>query len=397
MPKFLRAFSIAKSFSSDFWWLCCATLFNQFGNMAAVFLVIYLHESLGWSVAQSSTAFATQAFFLVCSGMLLGRWIDYFGGRRLILIALTLNALILFLFSQLRNPILIFLFCAIWGTVYGCYRPASQTLVSEFSPKDRHQLAFSVYRFFINLGMSVGPAVGGYLAKFHFSWIFMINAVANLSAAAIVFYGISKKEKEPVAPSSYVPRQGSFQVLKSDPYLLWCLCAMVLSSMVFFQFESTLVVYLRQSLQLPLPFYGFLLTVNTGLIVLTEIPINLLTSHWRMRTNLILGAVLFALGFGGYFFAQTGMSVLLLVGVWTLGEIVLFPASTAYVASLASADNRGSYMGAFSTSTNLGLLLGPWLGGLTFNWIGVPQFWLVVGLLGFLSAFLFYIQPMKEN
>lgn len=396
--SFFKAFSEAKHFSIPFWWLCAATLLNQLGNMAAVFLIIYLHQHLGWSVSMSSTAFATQAFFMVFSGMLIGRWIDYFGGRRVMLAALSLNAIFLFILSLLKNPILIFLCCALWGLAYGCYRPAAQTLVSEFSPKEKHQLAFSVFRFFINLGMSIGPAVGGYLTKFHFSWIFAINAFANLSAVLVIAYGLPKVEsilsKNTLAVQAH---KNSFSILFSDSYLRWFLLALIPCSMVFFQFESTLVVYVHEFLSLPLSFYGFLITVNTILIVLTEIPINILMTQFSMRVNLILGAAFLGIGFGGYFFSHSAFGVIFLVCIWTLGEMILFPASTAYVASLSTSENRGRYMSAFTTSTNLGLLLGPWLGGLSFNVIGVPQFWLVVGFLAFLSVFLFYIQPMKQD
>ena len=45
--------------------------------------------------------------------------------------------------------------------------------------------AFAVNRLAVNLGMSVGPAVGGYLAEINFPSIFRVNGAASFAAFLI--------------------------------------------------------------------------------------------------------------------------------------------------------------------------------------------------------------------
>jgi MFS family permease len=94
--------------------------------------------------------------------------------------------------------------------------------------------------------------------------------------------------------------------------------------------------------------------------------------------------LLTALGFGSLAFGSGTAFILGTVVIWTFGEMVTFPVSTAYVADIAPPGRMGEYMGAFSSVISLALVVGPWLGvaaldrfGPTIMWSGV----LVCGLV----------------
>lgn len=76
--------------------------------------------------------------------------------------------------------------------------------------------------------------------------------------------------------------------------------------------------------------------------------------------------------------------------VWTFGEMILFPAMSDAVATLAPADRRGEYMGLLSLCFAAALTLGPWLGVLTYAKAGPRVVWLatfaIAGISGLLLA-----------
>ncbi|MBI3659796.1 MFS transporter, partial [Candidatus Acetothermia bacterium] len=56
--------------------------------------------------------------------------------------------------------------------------------------------------------------------------------------------------------------------------------------------------------------------------------------------------------------------------IWTLGEMILTPVSTAFVADLASEEKRGRYMGVFGLAWAMGYAIGPMLGGIFIDFRG---------------------------
>ena len=285
--------------------------------------------------------------------------------------------------------------CVIWGFSYGLYRPAAQTFVSHLSKPGTNKITFSVFRLSLNLGMSIGPMLGGYLATRSFVMLFLVNGLTNLSASLLLIVGLMHTSWFSYRSNTQKKVELSISILKKDPLLRLFMLGMVPISMVFFQHESTLAIFLHDDLNLPLSFYGFLFTLNTLLIVCFELPLNVATMHWSYRTNFILGSLLITLAFAALCFAQQQWFVIGVAIVWTLGEMILYPAASSFIADIAPIENRGNYMSLFSTCSNLGFLLGPWAGALIMGHYGASKLWIICGIWGALSIIIFQI--IKHN
>jgi MFS family permease len=399
MNVFRETIKHIRQFPNVFWLLIAATLINQIGNMALFFLILYLTQYQAFSLSDAAFLFAILATSMLVTGLLAGTLIDKLGFALILSCSLLLNGIVLIIFPLITTKSLMMLLCVIWGFTYGLYRPASQTFVSHLSRPGMNKITFSVYRLALNLGMSVGPAIGGYLAARSFIYIFMMNGIANLSACLMLIVGLmgtatcSYQSPKPTQKTEQIERKKlEFSVtwLKKDAVLTHFILGMVPISMIFFQHESTLAVFLHEDLKFPLSFYGFLFTINTLLIVFFELPLNVATIHWPYRINFMLGSLLISLGFSGLYFANQEWAVILLTILWTLGEMVLYPAANSFIADIAPLENRGSYMALFSTCSNLGLLLGPLTGALIMERFGANILWLACGIWGALSIIIFH-------
>jgi MFS family permease len=132
-------------------------------------------------------------------------------------------------------------------------------------------------------------------------------------------------------------------------------------------------------------FYGILFAVNTVLIVVAEVPLNLAMAGWPHRWTLVLGAALFAVGFGSMAVLHSVPGLLLAAVVWTFGEMIAIPASSAYAVDIAPPGRSGRYAGAYASTFSLAMLVGPWAGTIALERVGGTALWcgvLVVGLLG---------------
>src|SRR5207247_2476239 len=129
-----------------------------------------------------------------------------------------------------------------------------------------------------------------------------------------------------------------------------------------FQLEAALPLYVVRDLHISERSFGLTFTINTVIIVLLEVPLNSATSHWPHRRSLALGALLCASGFGALVWARDFAAVALTTVVWTFGEMILFPAMSAYTADIAPPARTGEYMGLYTTAFGIAFSAGPALG-----------------------------------
>jgi MFS family permease len=296
---------------------------------------------------------------------------------------------VLLLFPLARSFAAVAAMTVLWAGCAEMYRPASLAAITHVvAPGERRQ-AFALNRLAINLGMSIGPALGGFLATVSFRAMFAVDAVTSLIAGAVLaltpwraFSGVNSeaanRHGEPIGPAT----------IHRDTLFLVFLGGVFLVGIVFFQHESALPLYLVQYLSLSPAFYGMLFTINTLLIVALEVPIVTATAHWPNTRSLTIGSMLFAIGFGALGVVASPAGVIATVVVWTFGEMLLFPAMAANMAEIAPENRRGVYMGAYSMSMSVALTVGPWMGTQLLGVFGPVTVWSVMFALGALAALL---------
>ena len=73
--------------------------------------------------------------------------------------------------------------------------------------------------------------------------------------------------------------------------------------------------------------------------------------------------------------ARSGNGAFASVVVWTFGEMILLPGSSAYAAEIAPPGRRGEYMGLYTMSFNIAFAVGPWVGANVLDRWGPRTLW----------------------
>src|SRR2546428_2701271 len=205
---------------------------------------------------------------------------------------------------------------------------------SEVADPSQRRAAFAVARLAVNLGMSVGPAAGGFLAMVSFPALFIVNgATSILAGLALTLWakglGPAGRPAGPISASRSAPDAGPWSAF-ADRRMLYFFVALLPVFLVFFQHEAAMSLYFVRDLGQPESSFGLLFTINTLLIIILEVPLNLRMAGWPYPRTLALGAFLVGAGFGGMALASGFWSVATTVMIWTFGEMVLLPASAGY-------------------------------------------------------------------
>ena len=410
-----------------------ATLVNRAGTMALPFLVLYLTR-LGYPASRAGLMLTVYGVSALLTAPLAGRLADRFGSLVVMEASLVSSGLVLFAFP-LAGGAWVAAAVALLAVTTESFRPANLSSISELVAPERRKAAFALHRLAVNVGMSIGPALGGLLATISFPALFRVDGATSVLAAALlaIFFrrtdkkddaaahapdatgdfasevvnsgrgstsdvaaeaaggvaagaageSASLKERESDERESFLRRQfGAF----ADPRLAYFLAALMPLLLILFQNESVMALFLVRDLGMTEAGYGLMFTINTALIVLLEVPLNSATAHWSHRRALALGTFLFAAGFGSYGLAASAWGVAACVVVWSFGEMIMLPASSAYVAEIAPASKRGEYMGLYTMSFSLAFAVGPWLGTSVYERHGPRVVWAGAFILGLLSA-----------
>jgi MFS family permease len=373
----------------EVWLLFATNLINRAGMMVLPFLVLYCTRELHFTLGQAGLALALYGASAIFAGPISGRLSDRIGALPMMRASLLMSGSVLLLFLLARTQLAVYAMTVLWAGCAELFRPASLAAITHVAAPAERRSAHAVNRLAINLGMSIGPALGGFLATVSFRAMFVVDAATTI-IAGLVLSSTSWRATKAADPdeSDMLRGRAEARSLLRDTRLMVFLTAAVLCGIVFYQHESALPLYLVQYLNQSPAFYGMLFTINTLLIVALEVPLNRATSHWPNTWALFIGCMLFAIGFGALAIVSSATGVLVTVVVWTFGEMMLFPAMAAHLGDIAPENRRGAYMGAYSMSLAVALTFGPWLGTQLLGAAGPTRVWSVMFGLGALAAVL---------
>ena len=373
------------------WLLFAVTLINRAGTMVMPFLVLYLTRVRAIPSARAGIVLLAYGIGALVVAPLAGRLADRIGPERVMELSLVLGGGLAVALPYVQG---LWPFCAgvfLWALVAESFRPANLSAATgAVGPEDR-RASLSLLRLAINLGMSVGPAAAGFLVEISFAWLFWIDGLTSILAGLVLAVSWRRAAKRRVAATEVeeppVPHSG-LSPWRNGAFLVF-LVAMLPVVIVFFQINGAFAIDLVRNIGLRESTYGFLFTLNTLIIILIEVPLNLRMASWSHARSLALGALLMGAGFGALAWARQAWSVAISVVVWTFGEMITLPSMSAVAADLAPAGRRGEYMGLYQVAFALAFLIGPWAGLALLDHAGPRILWGSAFLSAALSAAVF--------
>lgn len=371
-----------------FWILFMATLVNRAGTMAVPFMSIFLIRK-GMSAIQVSSVMMAYGLGSLFSAPAAGWLADRFRPFRLLVILLLGASVLMFLFPFVEGFPFLVGFAILLSALNDSFRPVVMMAVNQTVDVSLRKVGIAAHRLAINLGMSVGPLLGGFLAIYSMNGLFYVNGTAMLIAGVIIFCGLATLESVSTlggVDSSPSPSQWSFFVW--DRSYLYFLLASLPISVAFFSFDTTLPLFVVEHMHQSESVLGLMFTLNCLLIIFLEIPLNIATMQWKNSHAIALGSALVAIAFGmlAYIGPWVGWLVLFTL-LWTFGEMILIPAASAFVDSISPHNQRGLYMGFYSAQYNLAFILAS--AGIPILQSAGPRFyWSLVLILGFVSVVL---------
>jgi MFS family permease len=373
-----------------FWILFAGTFINRFGTFVWPFLTIYLTRQ---GYALGDVAWALSA---VGGGALLGNalggWLaDHIGRRHTIVLGTFGAALSVMLLYAAHSFPAIVVSALLLGLTSGIYAPAASALLADIVPNAQRVRAYAAFRLAANAGFACGAATGGLLANHSPFWLFTGDALTTVAYGVIALAWLPQGLR---GQTKNAPWSEAFTHFRRDRvfHALW-LCSF-LSALVFSQFGTTYSLHIIKH-QLtaevfgwhlaPETIYGLLIGWNGVLVMIAELPLTSLTLRFDARRVITFGYVLLGIGFGLNAWADGIPTLLVAMTIFTFGEMISAPTTSAFMARLAPTHLRGRYMGALGLAWNCAAIAGPPVGFRLFALD--PRFvWFGCAALGLIAA-----------
>jgi predicted MFS family arabinose efflux permease len=382
--------------STPAWMLALVMFINRSGSMVVPFLSVYLTDSLHFTVEQAGlilTSFGIGAM----SGSLLGGWLsDRLSPFVVQVLSLLLGGCLFLVMAHVTTYYLLLTGFFILSLISECLRPANAASVALYARSENVTRSFSLNRMALNLGFSIGPAVGGLLASVSYYWLFVADGFTCIAAGIFFFLYFSRLPRN----KSFSAQKASFvkQAVYQDKIFLMFLLFVTCYAITFFQFFFTLPLYYREVYLLSETQIGLLLGFNGLLVFLFEmIIVHKLENKPYLWQQIVVGTLLCGLSFVLLTIFSAPFILIICMILLTFSEIFAMPFMVTYTVNRAGAHNKGRYLGFYSLAYAAAFILAPYLGTRTISIWGYTSLWWAAGILSVLTALGFYLLMSRKK
>lgn len=369
------------------WILCLVMLVNRAGTMILPFLTLYLTLERGFGLIEAGRLVGLYGLGALAGGWIGGSASDRLGPIRTMKLSLAGSG-VAFLAVMTAGPLWLLslvLFSA--SVISEAVRPAVMTLCAELSPPGLEARSFALLRLAANIGMSLGPAVGGLLAVYSYNWIFIGDALTCWLALILVqrYLWVSADAKDDTGSGEEAATAVSGSPWADGPFLL-LMVWVVFYALAIFQIFSTLPLFLKQEYGFREDRIGLVLGWNAALIVVFEMLLVQRLRNVDPIRLIAVGGLLTCAGFAVLPLGQSMAIAMIATAVWTVGEMLALPFLNVIVASRAGKRHRGRYMGMYTMSFASAFTLAPLTGTWMLDRFGSAALWYSCGALGVFLA-----------
>ncbi|WP_430613120.1 MFS transporter [Flavobacterium sp. JP2137] len=403
MKKILQIYIDSyKGLSSASWMLAFVMLLNRSGSMVLPFLGVYMTGKLGFSLEQSG-------YVLACFGVgslvgsFFGGWLtDQIGNFKVQSLSLFLSAPMFAIMPLFDTPLGLGCIMLIQSTISEVFRPANSVAITVYARPENITRAFSLNRMAVNLGFSIGPAMGGMLASISYALLFYINAVAAFLAGCLfVYFFINKKstkelhkdkQREMIQPE-FAPVERS--PYRDGPFILFNLfCAFY--AIAFFQLFSTLPIFYQEVAKLSQFDIGIILGYSGLIIFILEmLLVHVAEKKLTITQIIVFGVLLTGIGYGMLAFSHGLIIIYVSMTVLCISEMLALPFTSTVTALRSGANNKGAYMGFNGLAFASAFVISPILGTKIAKMYNFEILWMGTAALTVISAVGFYFVVQK--
>ncbi|PHM45082.1 MFS transporter [Xenorhabdus mauleonii] len=344
--------------------ICEYTIFSFSYLSATAIISVYLAEFLHLNAGVIGAILMVAAITSRSSRILAAPIINAIPSRQVMPIMCFVTALGYFFLSSTSNIWLIGFSLFLIGFGYASNSMYVKALVAEYqSSKNSLLLRYAGLNVCFNIAAALAPLFSTYV----FTHIgpqspFFISSLILFGATPLAYFFHSSN-------TVLTPQVGlwySFKKHLVNKQLNSLFLLTILTWMVYAQLNSALPLYVTVVLN-QLELLGPLLFMNAIIVIVLSYPIAMFFSRYSVSSNTLLlwGFFLYLFGFSMIIIGSGIIYVTGAVIFWTLGEMLMIPALSTFLAEVSPPEMRTNTIGLNSIAVGIGEGIGGFIGATT--------------------------------
>jgi Major Facilitator Superfamily. len=367
---------------------------NQFMRVFArsqlwIFLPLYLLDIRHVPYIEIGLVIFVMAVSSLPLTLMAGKIIDRRGARSVIIASNILLTTLFFLLTLMifmkTSLILIYLVLVLSEPLMSIIGASDNVIVSNNTNTFERNSAFSITRILQNVGFSMGPTVGGILAGFGYTYIFLITSLFSVGELVIYILFLKKDRLNTGKGETKGDKLklDSFSSFRNRPFLIVTLL-ISLTYLILGQWGSTLTFFWKGFDHMSDFQVGLLYSVNGVVVTVAQLPINRMLRRFGDIFKINLGYIVYIMSFALLPFF-TGFTFLVIDTILiSIGENINSPSINTVISKISPSDKRGQYFTSFQVLTGVTMPIAPVLGMvlLTLYSSDLGQIWYPITILG---------------
>lgn len=383
----------------QFWLVAAGVLLSSAGSsLIWPFQLIYISKTLTLPISSVATLISISSLTGLLASFVGGAIADRFGRKLIMFIAQVSHGLAYIMMSQANTYVGFIIPMTIMGIAMPFYSIGSDAMMADIIPSEKRTSAFAILRMINNAGIAIGPAIGGLIVASSYTTAFYLAAGGMLSYSLLLVTSVRETLQKKVIPAIAQKKEmlGGYGRVLSDGGFVAFVSAITVGMIAPLMMWILLAVYINKYYGIPEYLYSWMPITNAMMCVFVQYPVTMFTRKMRAKTAITLGMFVYAIGVG---------SVAVMTGFWgfwlsmvimSMGELILVPTGSKYVADIAPEDLRGRYMSIYWLTWGVSRTVAPMVGGYLHDAIAPQAIWwggLVIGLVSTLGLFLLSRRP----
>jgi MFS transporter, DHA1 family, multidrug resistance protein len=372
--------------------ICCLIAFASYiSSYMRIPVVPLFAQDLGAGTVM--VGFINSAFLLMAGlfSFPVGLYSDRLGRKPLVLGGLAVSAASAFWLAVSSSPLQLVAIYLAFGLALAAVGPTLMAAVADISPSTHLGRSYGWFTTAIYGGMSLGPALGGWLAqRLGFRPLFLLSGVFLVfivGLAAAYLPGQAAARRQVSLPDW--PR--AVKEIRQNRHLLGCWLATLGGCFGLGMFITFAPLH-THSHGLSMAEIGVVFGVQGAVNALSRIPLgrlsDMVSQRWRQG---VLGLILVGASMAAFGLSHTFPHFLASAVFLGVSMALAFTAIGALIAEVVPFQSRGLAMGGYNASIYLGMMASSAAMGAVIKSLGFAMSYLLTGLVLLVIAIVFYL------
>ncbi|NSW51288.1 MAG: MFS transporter [Anaerolineae bacterium] len=388
-------------YPKQFWLLFIGNMISTIGSsMVWPFTMVYISGKLGLPMTTTASLLTFRSVAGIATSLLAGPIADSIGRKWVMVVGLFMFGTT-FVMMDMANSLPAFAaVMVLMGIFIPVHQVGADAMLTDLIPPHQRIDAYSLTRMGHNVGVALGPVIGGALVMTSYRLAFYLAAGGMIFYSLLLLFGVKETlvEKTPIRQAL---RPGlifrGYHAIFNDRLFMVSTIAIIIVTLGVSMIWVLMPVYAKTNYAIQENQYGWLPLTNAMMVIFFQLTVTQWAKRLKPNQAMALGGGIYMLAMLWFAASSTFWMFWLGFVVMTLGELVLVPTSATYAANLAPEKMRGRYLSVYGLHWSVASGIGPVLGGFFNDTIGPRFIWLGGAWFPVLGALVFLLLYSMER